>query len=48
MRPLIVPAFLTFATLAAHAAQAESIGSVDTVFKLIGPDHKIACFNPHP
>lgn len=24
-----------------HAAQAESIGSVDTVFKLIGPDHKI-------
>jgi CreA protein len=25
----------------AGAAQAESIGEVDTVFKLIGPDHKI-------
>jgi CreA protein len=27
--------------LAAGAASAESIGEVDTVFKLIGPDHKI-------
>lgn len=27
--------------LAAPAARAEPIGSVDTVFKLIGPDHKI-------
>lgn len=27
--------------LAATAAQAEEIGSVDTVFKFIGPDHKI-------
>ena len=26
---------------AALAAQAESVGEVDTVFKLIGPDHKI-------
>lgn len=25
----------------ATAAQAESIGAVDTVFKFIGPDHKI-------
>ena len=25
----------------AHPARAESIGEVDTVFKLIGPDHKI-------
>lgn len=29
------------AWLLAGAAQAEEIGSVDTVFKLIGPDHKI-------
>ena len=29
------------ALLAAPLAQAEPIGSVDTVFKLIGPDHKI-------
>ena len=27
--------------LACTAAQAETVGSVDTVFKLIGPDHKI-------
>lgn len=26
---------------AAHAAESEQIGSVDTVFKFIGPDHKI-------
>ena len=26
---------------AGHAAQAEQIGSVDTVFKVFGPDHKI-------
>ncbi len=32
-------AFLLVA--AALAAQAESVGEVDTVFKLIGPDHKI-------
>ena len=25
----------------AHSAQAEQIGSVDTVFKVFGPDHKI-------
>ena len=34
---------LTLAVLAASAApvQAEAIGAVDTVFKLIGPDHKV-------
>jgi CreA protein len=37
MRRLLVPLLL----LAASAAQAEEIGSVDTVFKFIGPDHKI-------
>lgn len=31
----------TAALLAAGAAAAEPIGEVDTVFKLIGPDHKI-------
>jgi len=30
-----------FAATAACAAHAEPIGEVDTVFKLIGPDHKI-------
>ena len=40
MRRLALP--LTFCLLAvASAARAESIGSVDTVFKFIGPDHKI-------
>jgi CreA protein len=34
-------AFLVLALAATAAAQAEPIGSVDTVFKLIGPDHKI-------
>ena len=38
MRPFIALALL--ATAAAPCA-AEPIGSVDTVFKLIGPDHKI-------
>ncbi len=36
--------FLAFAALllsATAGARAESIGEVDTVFKLIGPDHKI-------
>ena len=40
MRRLALP--LTFCLFAATTAvHAESIGSVDTVFKLIGPDHKI-------
>ena len=34
-------ALALFALAGASAAHAESIGSVDTVFKLIGPDHKI-------
>lgn len=37
MHRLLVPLLL----LAATATQAEEIGSVDTVFKFIGPDHKI-------
>ena len=37
-RALAVFATLLLATVAAHA---EQVGSVDTVFKLIGPDHKI-------
>ncbi|HRE54368.1 MAG TPA: protein CreA [Candidatus Competibacter sp.] len=36
----IVLGSLVFGALAL-AAQAEEIGSVDTVFKLLGPDHKI-------
>ena len=40
MRRLAPP--LTFCLLAATSvAHAESIGSVDTVFKFVGPDHKI-------
>jgi len=34
-------AALAAALLAAGAASAEPVGEVDTVFKLIGPDHKI-------
>ncbi|MBL0918976.1 MAG: CreA family protein [Hydrogenophaga sp.] len=33
--------FLLALVLTATAARAEEIGSVDTVFKFIGPDHKI-------
>lgn len=35
---LIMASLLAFI---GHAAHAEQIGSVDTVFKMIGPDHKI-------
>lgn len=38
MRRFVLPALLLLAT---SAAVAEEIGSVDTVFKFIGPDHKI-------
>lgn len=38
MRRSVFPALLLLAT---SAAVAEEIGSVDTVFKFIGPDHKI-------
>jgi CreA protein len=37
MKCLLLPTLLT----AAFAAQAQRIGEVDTVFKFIGPDHKI-------
>ncbi len=40
MKPSSIAAALMLASLAA-AAPAEPVGSVDTVFKLIGPDHKI-------
>ena len=46
MRHLVLP----LALAAAGAAHAETIGSVDTVFKFIGPDHKIvidAYDDPH-
>ena len=39
MKPLF--AMLCCALMLAAQAQAEQIGEVDTVFKLIGPDHKI-------
>lgn len=38
MRRFVLPALLLLAT---SAVVAEEIGSVDTVFKFIGPDHKI-------
>jgi len=34
-------AILLLAAIGASAAAAEQVGEVDTVFKLIGPDHKI-------
>jgi len=37
----ILPALALALAAAAVAAHAEQIGEVDTVFKLIGPDHKI-------
>ena len=37
MRPFL----LMLVSFVSFAARAETIGSVDTVFKLIGPDHKI-------
>ena len=41
-RPLVALAVAAgLGALVATTAQAEEIGSVDTVFKLIGPDHKI-------
>jgi CreA protein len=41
MRRLALPLLSLLTLLAPAAAQSEPIGSVDTVFKLIGPDHKI-------
>lgn len=42
-RPLLLAAGLSLSLLCVSASQArpEAIGEVDTVFKLIGPDHKI-------
>jgi CreA protein len=40
VKPSSIAAALMLASLAT-AAPAEPVGSVDTVFKLIGPDHKI-------
>lgn len=36
-----IPSLIVMLTLVASSVSAEEIGSVDTVFKLIGPDHKI-------
>ncbi|RJP66893.1 MAG: hypothetical protein C4535_12565 [Comamonadaceae bacterium] len=41
MRPLALSLTLLLFASATTATQAEEIGSVDTVFKFIGPDHKI-------
>lgn len=41
MRITAVLSIVVGGLLAAVGARAETIGSVDTVFKLIGPDHKI-------
>lgn len=41
MRLLATALALALATATATALHAEEIGSVDTVFKFIGPDHKI-------
>lgn len=42
MKTRLLPALaLALTTLAALPTRAEEIGHVDTVFKLIGPDHKI-------
>lgn len=41
MKSHLTPCVATLALLCATAAQAEQIGEVDTVFKFIGPDHKI-------
>jgi CreA protein len=39
--PLLILAAFGVLAMAGHAARAETVGEVDTVFKLIGPDHKI-------
>lgn len=38
---VVAPWLAVALTLCASGSRAESIGEVDTVFKLIGPDHKI-------
>lgn len=39
MKKILLPLALTL--LLCNSAQADAVGEVDTVFKLIGPDHKI-------
>lgn len=41
MRIIPVLTFLLSAAGVLHGARAETVGSVDTVFKLLGPDHKV-------
>lgn len=41
MKPLLLTALSSLALAVAHAPRAEPVGEVDTVFKLVGPDHKI-------
>lgn len=41
MRIIPVLPVLLFAAGVMHGAHAETVGSVDTVFKLLGPDHKV-------
>lgn len=41
MKAIALLCLPVFAFAFASSAQADAIGSVDTVFKLIGPDHKI-------
>ena len=41
MRIIPVLAVLLSAAGALHGAHAETVGSVDTAFKLLGPDHKV-------
>jgi len=41
MNTLRAAALMVLLGLGLHTAQAEPIGEVDTVFKFIGPDHKI-------
>ena len=41
MRIIPVLTVLLFAAGVIHGAHAETVGSVDTAFKLLGPDHKV-------
>jgi CreA protein len=42
MRPIVMPCLIVLAAAGVPVvARAETVGEVDTVFKLIGPDHKI-------
>jgi CreA protein len=41
VKPFLKPALACAMVLACAGASAETVGSVDTAFKLIGPDHKV-------